>query len=474
MPEMTTAQQPGRPSVSFAFFNAMTWQVALGTPMVLMAERLGASALTVGVAYSFVFLLTPVQVLSTALLPRYGYKRMMLSGWGTRSLFLLPVIGLAWWAPEPGTALHVAIFVGSLFMFTLLRSIGTCAWLPWINSLLTAENRGAYFALEQVVSGIAGVGTLLICYVSLRALDAYPAFLLQYSFAFVGSWFAYLALSRLPDVEKPSALPLTQVFRDTPRLVVTPGSFREFVCVSVIVGAAVTAIPPFCAYYLRVGPRFSEADILLCTTAQYLGVISGAWLIRHRVDRVGARPFFHLSLVLYALVAVFWLALLRGWDGGLTWVYGIYLLLGAAASCWAAANMKYLPLVVTAENRTLAFSVHSAVTSVASGVAAAVWGQVLKGPSDQPSLDVGGFQIFFGVALATTIVVAVLVRRLPAFAGAPSEWVLGGPILRPFRGLTYLATLAVPRSRPDSNSAATDRRGDDKAAQRAGESADSR
>ena len=87
--------RPFRPGLMFGFFNAMTWQVALGTPMVLFAERLGASAFAVGLAYSFVFVLTPVQVLATALLPKYGYKRMMLSGWGLRSLFLLPPVALA-------------------------------------------------------------------------------------------------------------------------------------------------------------------------------------------------------------------------------------------------------------------------------------------------------------------------------------------------------------------------------------------
>ena len=83
-------------AIVFNFFNAMTWQVALGTPMVLFAEKLGASAAAVGLAYSFVFVLTPIQVLATSFLPRYGFKGMMLSGWGARSMFLLPPVVLAW------------------------------------------------------------------------------------------------------------------------------------------------------------------------------------------------------------------------------------------------------------------------------------------------------------------------------------------------------------------------------------------
>ena len=51
---------------------------------VRFAEQLGATPFQVGLAYSFVFVLTPVQILSTALVPRYGFKAVMLGGWRTR------------------------------------------------------------------------------------------------------------------------------------------------------------------------------------------------------------------------------------------------------------------------------------------------------------------------------------------------------------------------------------------------------
>jgi hypothetical protein len=50
-----------RSGIVFAFFNALSWQIGIGTPMVLFAEQLGATPFQVGLAYSFVFVLTPVQ-----------------------------------------------------------------------------------------------------------------------------------------------------------------------------------------------------------------------------------------------------------------------------------------------------------------------------------------------------------------------------------------------------------------------------
>lgn len=445
-PAGTASLRHVRAGIAFSFFNAMTWQVALGTPMVLFGERLGASAAAIGLAYSFVFLLTPIQVLATSLLPRYGFKRMMLSGWGSRSLFLLPAIAVAWLAPERGTPLLVAIFIGSLFVFTFCRALGACAYLPWLNSLLNEQNRGRYFATEQAMSGIAGVGTLLLCSYSLEVLPIYRAFFLQYSFAFLGSWLAYFALARLSDAPKPSALPLREVALHTPRLIFAPGAFRGFLLIGVCTGAAVTAIPPFCAYFLRVGPHLSEARIVFFTTVQYVGVIAGALLIRNRIDRVGARTFFHLALLVYVAIALFWLGFLRGWFAGVAALPAVYFAVGVAASLWSSGTMQYLPLVVAPEQRTLAFSVHSAVTSVVSGLSPVIWGWFIKGGSGAPSVDGGAFQVFFVVALVTVAVVFGFVWRLPKEAGRGHEWFPAGVALRPFRALTYFASLVQPPS----------------------------
>ena len=92
---------PFRSGLVFGFFNALTWQIGIGTPMVLFAEQLGATPFQVGLAYSFVFILTPIQIVSTALLHSHGYKRVMLGGLGMRSVFLAVPAVLAVLAPRP-------------------------------------------------------------------------------------------------------------------------------------------------------------------------------------------------------------------------------------------------------------------------------------------------------------------------------------------------------------------------------------
>jgi hypothetical protein len=211
--------------------------------------------------------------------------------------------------------------------------------------------------------------------------------------------------------------------------------------ISLWAGAAVSAIPPFCAYYLRVGPDLSAAQIVLFTTFQYGGVISGSLLIRNRVDRAGPRPFFFGAMILYALLAIGWIALLHDGYSSLMLLRVMYFGLGLAASCWTSANMKYLPQVVDPGSRDLAFSVHGSATSVVSGLSPIALGWLVKGSSATPSINVPAFELFFVFVLLSAGGIMLLVRRLPAPSGTVFEWTAGGLALRPFRALTYLATL---------------------------------
>src|SRR3954466_4991813 len=142
---------PFRPGLTFAFFNALAWQIGIGTPMVLFAEQLGATPFEVGLAYSFVFILTPVQIVSTALLPRFGFKALMLGGWRTRSFFLAVPAVLAVLAMRGERPWMVHALVVSVFCFCLFRSIGAASGTAWFYAILPATLRGRYFASDQFV-----------------------------------------------------------------------------------------------------------------------------------------------------------------------------------------------------------------------------------------------------------------------------------------------------------------------------------
>lgn len=454
MPLFPTAKSdpelaPYRAGLLFGFFNALTWQIGIGTPMVLFAERLGASSFQVGLAYSFVFLLTPVQVLATALLPRFGFKRVTLGGWGVRSFFLALPIWLAVLAPATGQPWMVATLVWSVFFFCLFRSVGTAAMTTWFMGLLPPHLRGRFFASDQFLSGIAGVGALVVCAGLFALLPIYTALLVQYVIALLGSTLSYYSLKQLPDIARPEAISLRSVLRDTPRLMFAPSEFRRYLWLAVGYAVITTPIPPFAAYYLKVGAHLSPGRIMQFEVLRYCGVIVGAWLIRRRIDAVGSRPFFLLALGLVAFAAVIWWLYLRQIVGGMATMAGIYFVVGLGAVCWNIANLHYLPKVAPPGERALFISIHSAAIACIGGCAPILWGLALKstGADGAPGIDDRLFQWFFASVLACACVLSVWFARLREDTKTHVDpLIIGNALLNPFRAATCLVNLIDARS----------------------------
>lgn len=439
---------PFRAGLVFGFFNALTWQIGIGTPMVLFAERLGATPLQVGLAYSFVFLLTPVQIAATALLPRFGFKRLSLGGWGARSVFLAAPIGLALLAPASGEPWMVSTLIWSVFFFCFFRSIGAAAMTTWFMGFLPPGARGRYFASDQLLSGIAGVATLVACSALFALLPIYTALLVQYIIALSGSTLSYYSLKQLPDIDKPDSISLRSVLRDTPRHLFSPTPFRRYLWLAVWYTVITTPIPPFAAYYLKVGAALSPGKIMLFEVLRYCGVISGAWVIRRRIDTTGAKPFFLVSLLLTALAGALWLVYLRYDIGGAPAMFGIYFVVGLGAVCWTVANLNYLPKLTPDSERALCVSIHGAATACIGGCAPIVWGLLLKaGDASAATIDAVAFQWFFLSVVASACVLSVWMARLTEDTKTPVEpLVIGNAVLNPFRAVSYLVNLVDVRS----------------------------
>lgn len=449
MPALFPTQQsdpelyPFRSGLVFAFFNALAWQIGIGTPMVLFAEQLGASPLQVGLSYAFVFLLTPLQVVSTALLPRFGFKRVMLGGWSSRSVFLAVPVVLAILAPILGPqAWMVQALIWSVFCFCFFRSLGSAAIIPWLYAILPPGARGRYFASDQLVSGVGGVLTLLCCAALFALLPVYTALLVQYAIALFGSTLSYFSLKRLPDAPKPSAISLLTVMRDTPRHLFAPTPYRNYLWLSVVYYVVTTPIPPFTAYYLKVVPNLSAGTIMMFEVLRYLGVIVAAWAIKRRIDTVGAKPFFLLALGLYVLVAFFWWFYLRFQTGEVGGVFAVYFALGLGAACWTVGNLNYLPKVVPEGERPLMVSIQGAATAFLGGCSPILWGLYLKTGEGGTGLDVEVFAWFFAFVLLSCCFLSWSISRMPEEKGMSGEpLMIGNAILRPFRAASYLVNL---------------------------------
>jgi hypothetical protein len=416
MSPRATSLRPFRAGLAFGAFNGLTWMIALGTPMVLLAEQLGANAFQVGLASSFLFLVMPIQVLATASLARLGYQRQMVLGWGVRALFLLVPLGLALRAPEPPAAWMADLFVASVAGFCFFRAFGVAAHIPWMAAILPVGIRGRFFATDSALTSSVGVGTLLLCATLFSRLPPWRAFGIVYGLALAGSALAIASLVRLPSPPPPAPVPVRQLPRVARQLYTQPGPFRLYLGLSLLAWSATSSIAPFTAYYLKVEAGLSEGRILTFTAAQLAGQIAGGASIRRAIDRIPLRRFFQLAAGVFAAVALFWLAHLTG-AGLLRWIPLAYFGLGVALGVSNAAHFTLLPELSEVERRPLSIAVFTSTLGLLAGLAPIVWGLVLKQGGAEPGLVLPRFAGFFAFAAGVNALLVLLYRRLPETRG---------------------------------------------------------
>src|SRR6058998_1212938 len=135
----------------FATFNALSFQIVLGSPMVLYAKSLEASATVLGIIAGMMPLLVIFQIPAANHIARVGFKRFVYAGWGTRVMF---IFGMAL-VPLTGRFLdaknRLGLMLMLLFGFNLSRGISSCAWLPWITALVPSSLRGKYLSRDAAV-----------------------------------------------------------------------------------------------------------------------------------------------------------------------------------------------------------------------------------------------------------------------------------------------------------------------------------
>lgn len=432
---------PHRAGLYFAFFNALNWQVAIGTPTVLFMQQLGADSFQVGLVFAWTFLLTPVQVLATAFLPHLGFKKLTLAGWGARGWCLMVPMVLSVFAPSHPVPWMIYAMVLTMFIYSFTRAIGSAALTTWLYVLIPPKIRGRYWSTDQMLAALAAVGTLVVCALLFAVLPPFWAFAVQYAIAVFGAWVAFRQLTSMPDVDKPRVMSLEKIIAETPRFILQPSLFRTYLWLSIPIFVTTTPLAPFTAYYLKSTAGLTAAHIMVFTTMTYLGVIAANWFMRSRLDRIGAKPFFRLSYIVYGLTALGWLAFLH--TGGI-WTQmlpPLYMLQGIAGGCWTSANLNYLAKIVPEHDRALPVSIHGATITFLGGCSPVVWGLFLKSDGPGQTINVPIFEAFFVVLLLSTLVLLVILPKLHEKAGPVEPLLQGGWLLRPFRAVANLINL---------------------------------
>jgi len=190
----------------FSVFNALSFQIVLTTPMVLYAKSLGASATVLGIITGMTPLLVIFQIPAAQYVHRVGYKRFVFAGWGTRVLFIFAMALVPLTGGFLDAKNRLALMLMLLFCFNLSRGISSCAWLPWITSLVPASIRGKYLAGDAASVNVASFVSFLLAAFCLRSQPQDWQFSVLFAFSAISGATSLVFLKRIPEVPMPEAV----------------------------------------------------------------------------------------------------------------------------------------------------------------------------------------------------------------------------------------------------------------------------
>ena len=397
----------------FAMFNALSFQIVLGSPMVLYGKALGASATVLGIIAGMMPLLVIFQIPAAQYVARVGFRRFVYGGWGLRVVFIFTMAFVPVTDSFLNPTTRLALMLALLFGFNLSRGISSAAWLPWITSLVPAPVRGRYLARDAACVNLASSLSLLIAAGCMGTAPAAWRFAALFGFSAVMGALSLVFLKRIPDVST-----LEQIRTST-----TPVPYREIARYSpfrkllkTVLGWSIAygGMSTFTVAFLRMEIQMPERTILAISSLSFIGGLSSLWFLGSRLDALGSKPVLRFAFITWLFVVTGW-ALLAGkvLSANITLILALQFLMGLFAALVTMATTRLAMAIIPLMGRNHFFALFSVIGSVAMGLAPIVWGLLIDAVGQRREVWLGlewnRYSVFFvgaAVTLAATLFVA--------------------------------------------------------------------
>jgi MFS family permease len=397
-------QLPGKIHNAYWFqgFNAVSWQICLGSPMILFARELGAPAVVLGLLAGLSPLTSTLQLLVAPHAERIGYRNLMVKGWSSRvvTLIFLTLLPLTvGFLPEPYI---IGLLILIMTAFTTLRGIASCSWMPWITALVPRSLRGYYLSRDRTFVNVASVAALAVSGLFLFDHSSMKAYSIVFGISFLGGAVSLYFLNRVPD--PPQTMAAGQQKLRVPWLsLLEDKSFARLLLFSMAVQMFVASIATFVTLFVRDVVDLQDGTILWLAAGSALVGTGAMRLLRHRVDRFGSRPFMGVALLWWVFYFLCWFLLAAGLVSRPQLAAPLLLLAGGffGATYDLALTRLLMNTVGDRTHSTEYFALHSVSISVIAGIAPILWGLLLDQLRNLQweigGLELNGFAIFFAI-----------------------------------------------------------------------------
>lgn len=398
---------------TYESFNAASWVVVLGSPMLLYFQRLHASATVVAFAAALSPLMSTLQIPAAAYVEKIGYRRFVVNGWTARSLFIVGMTLLAFLPNTIDRTTRVVLMLSLMLGYNVLRGISLCGVMPWFTHIVPESRRGEFLAKDQMSASISVVVALTIFSWILGGPERWYSFGLVYLLASISAFISVRFLRKVPDVavEKivpnPNPMPWKAMFLYPP--------FQRFIRYNVVINLALGASGVFWVRFFRGTLHVSDSNILLVASVTTAVLALALYLVSQIIDRTGSRPALTLSGALFVVHFSIW-ACAAAQIIPVTTELIIFqcFVSGLAAALWNLANLRTVIGIVPVMGRAHFLALYSVGANLTVALIPLLWGPVLDGLGHWQMAwgwwHWNNFSIFYVVLVLTMIAGLALLR----------------------------------------------------------------
>jgi MFS family permease len=360
----------------FNFFNAVSFQIMMGAPIILFTKSLGASSTVIGIVASFTPLMTIFQLPAARFLDRFGYREFVLMGWGLRTVLIFVIAAVPMLSFLDAQS-KMAVLLATLFLFNLLRGISSAAWMPWIAELIPESRRGRFLSLDQLFMYAGCLVSLAVSAVVMAGqVDPWEYSLVFFMSAF-GGVMSLVFIKRIPEVSSQESVKRSSTPVPWKEMLSYP-PFLQILVFNILYMAVVGSLGVFTVEYMKEMMGFEVSAVLVLSAFSFVGALMALPFCGRVIDRTGSKPLLLMATLLFFVVIFAWFLLASSvLPPSFVLVACLNLATGAASAIFNLANVRIVMATMPEMGRNHFFALFTVITSLGLGASPVVWGLTL-------------------------------------------------------------------------------------------------
>lgn len=438
----------------FQSFNALSFSIILGAPMVLFTTWLGGGSKSVGLVTSIMPFLTVLQIPSTKYIGKLGYRRAMMAGWTSRTFVLLGIASLPFLKGYWSTGRLIAFLSLFIFAWSFLRAMANASWLPWIRALVPDDQRGRFFAAESRYIQLMSLTILFLSGVILGTNPSQWRFSMLFLISFLTGMISVIFLSRIPSKDVPHEERHLPSLVKTVREALRSKKYKRFLFYALAFTLANGGFDAFTVLFLKRESGFSERRILWLGACSSGGMILVLFFIGKILDQWGSMPIMKLCMSLIVFYQVVWFFMAQKiLPYHFLFLIFFYFIIGFIRASIGIATTRLTMISIPRSAVLMALAIYTTGTGILGGVTPLFWGFVLDRIS--PGL-MYPFGYFFLGGILLNLLAFFLLTRVKEEKAESARNVVYSLLIQPMQSLMQLMSL-FPRNQSLSRGDGQDR-----------------